>query len=558
MRNLNNFLSDDSGNIAVLFALAIVPLMLGVGAGIDYADAAGRQAQLTGIADAAALSALTPAMLNLGGTAAQQQAAMQAEAQRFFDAQSGAVPGVGTITRTVTVTPIGSTYTVDVSYQSVSNNAFAQVLGMSAIAIGGASEAKATLAANTDFYLLVDTSPSMEVAATPSGMVTLVGNTQAQKDSNGQLGCAFGCHMTETWNGSATSATPDNYSSGPNSITDDSGQKYNAYKVPATGALVLTSTSGDAAGNPYVSSVGNALFPSGFTNTLTIGGQPTVYPIYIPIDNYALSHQLTDPATGATLLLRIDLVNDAVTNLFQTAPSVAAVNHAVYNGAVYTFDKTFHTALALTPVTTGMVIPTISPLVYCTNNNQTCGSNDNDQATTLDGALQQMYNLMPIPGSGGKAPGATPREVLIIVTDGLNDYARPAYAPIDTGSASSSAPVTNPATGNRSWCYSIQSQNDGTNPGISVAVLYLTYNSMWPGSAAYGSWPNGQGSNWYSTQVSPGGPAPPVDPLQAKLTAAAQACASPGLFAEVSAGGDVTAALQALFAKATQQAYLSR
>jgi hypothetical protein len=61
--------------------------------------------------------------------------------------------------------------------------------------LAGSSQATAGLAPNIDFYLLLDDSPSMAIAATQAGINTMVANTQNQVDPNtGYKGCAFACH----------------------------------------------------------------------------------------------------------------------------------------------------------------------------------------------------------------------------------------------------------------------------------------------------------------------------------------------------------------------------
>ena len=79
------FGKDRSANVAVIFALAAIPLTFFVGMGIDYTLAANRQAQLNAAADAAALSAVTPTMM------AQSLAIAKTKAQNTFNAQANAI-----------------------------------------------------------------------------------------------------------------------------------------------------------------------------------------------------------------------------------------------------------------------------------------------------------------------------------------------------------------------------------------------------------------------------------------------------------------------------------
>jgi len=64
------------------------------------------------------------------------------------------------------------------------------VMGIPTTTISGSSTATAGLSVNINFYLLLDNSPSMNIAATTAGINTMVQHTSAQG------GCAFACHET--------------------------------------------------------------------------------------------------------------------------------------------------------------------------------------------------------------------------------------------------------------------------------------------------------------------------------------------------------------------------
>lgn len=54
---LERFRGDDSGAVAILFGIAALPVMLGVGAAIDYSSVVQTQSKLQAAADAGVLSA---------------------------------------------------------------------------------------------------------------------------------------------------------------------------------------------------------------------------------------------------------------------------------------------------------------------------------------------------------------------------------------------------------------------------------------------------------------------------------------------------------------------
>lgn len=179
---------DDRGNIALLSALLIFPLIFALGLAFDYTMASNRKDQIDGMADAAALGAVTPSMM------AQSPTTAQARAKALFIDQINTVPGVtysqADVVPVVNDIPSGATITrnVTLTYKAASPNVFAGILGQPSFQISSSASATSGGAPNIDFYMLLDDSPSMEIAATQTDINTMVSNTSAQG------GCAFGCH----------------------------------------------------------------------------------------------------------------------------------------------------------------------------------------------------------------------------------------------------------------------------------------------------------------------------------------------------------------------------
>ncbi len=184
LERLRRFARNERANVAMLFGFAAVPLIYLTGMAIDYTWAVDRQVQLNAAADAAALSAVTPTMM------AQSTSIAQTFATTNFNAQASVIAGVMSPNPTVTISTNGPVRTATVSYTANSQNSFPTLLGRQTIALFGSSQATAGLAPNIDFYLLLDDSPSMAIAATQTDINTMVNNTKSQG------GCAFGCHET--------------------------------------------------------------------------------------------------------------------------------------------------------------------------------------------------------------------------------------------------------------------------------------------------------------------------------------------------------------------------
>jgi Flp pilus assembly protein TadG len=188
--SMRRFSRDRRGNVAIIFALSMIPCIFLVGMALDFTSATQKRVQLNAAADAAALAAVTPSMMTQTTTAASTAAT------NAFNAVASNVTNATNITPTITVnsTNGGLTRTVSVTYTANSTNAFPNVLklltGTSQTnwAISGSSTSTSTTSPNIDFYLLLDNSPSMNIAATSAGIATMVANTSAQG------GCAFACH----------------------------------------------------------------------------------------------------------------------------------------------------------------------------------------------------------------------------------------------------------------------------------------------------------------------------------------------------------------------------
>src|SRR5579871_4298941 len=71
---LARLLRSRNGNVSMMYALVAPVLVFGAGAAIDYGRAAQIHTKLNAAADAAALAALTPAMLQQSATVAQNAA----------------------------------------------------------------------------------------------------------------------------------------------------------------------------------------------------------------------------------------------------------------------------------------------------------------------------------------------------------------------------------------------------------------------------------------------------------------------------------------------------
>jgi Flp pilus assembly protein TadG len=180
---LHDFKNNRRGQVAITFALVAIPVVLSVGAAVDYSHANWAKATLNAYADAAALSVVSKSALGLDATTAKKNAIS------FFNAQANALAGVTNENVSVTVTDSGTGRTAVVSYTASVPTAIMGIASIDNININGSSTAASGLPTYIDFYLLLDNTPSMGIGATPADVTTMVNHTPDQ--------CGFACHTTQ-------------------------------------------------------------------------------------------------------------------------------------------------------------------------------------------------------------------------------------------------------------------------------------------------------------------------------------------------------------------------
>src|SRR5262245_27910721 len=187
---MRRFVRERRGNVAVIFALCCVPLITVVGCAVDYSRATQIRSKLQAAADAASVGSVaktSPAFAAAGSmTSDGAIPAGVTDATNIFNANVSNLTGYTLSSITPTVVKSGSTVTSTVTFSATINTMFLGVIGKTALGMSGTSTATATMPLYIDFYLLLDNSPSMGVAATPSDVTIMVNNTSDQ--------CAFACH----------------------------------------------------------------------------------------------------------------------------------------------------------------------------------------------------------------------------------------------------------------------------------------------------------------------------------------------------------------------------
>jgi hypothetical protein len=175
----------------MIFGLSLIPIMFLTGMTMDFMFAAQKRTRLNAAADAAALAAVTPYMMQ------QPNSAALAAATNMFNTMAANIGAATVNAPTITISNAALVRTVTVSYTATSTNTFPNVFALltktpeTTWPMSGSATATSYSAPNINFYLLLDNSPSMDIAATTSGINTMVSNTSSQG------GCAFACHESD-------------------------------------------------------------------------------------------------------------------------------------------------------------------------------------------------------------------------------------------------------------------------------------------------------------------------------------------------------------------------
>ena len=194
---LSRFRASRSGNVAVIFALATLPLFGFVGAAVDYSLAAQAKARLTSVLDAALLVATA------GNDIKKTAAVAQSDALAMFNGQMSAY-GLTADSVSITVTDSVSARSATGTAALTINTYFMGLLGYKTMTVSASSSSAASLPIYMDFYVVLDNSPSQGLGATTADMTAL---QNATSDS-----CAFACHDIYTSSSEKTLQTSSYYS----------------------------------------------------------------------------------------------------------------------------------------------------------------------------------------------------------------------------------------------------------------------------------------------------------------------------------------------------------
>jgi len=596
--------ADRRGGVMMLTGLAIIPLTFVVGFGVDYARAMRLQTHLNAAADAAALMAVSPAMILKSDEEAKQAA------YAIFDKQADLQNGYQGMQRTATITSganntaLGYLRKASVTYTVQSTNLFGGLLGAPTLTVHGTSTASAAQPPNVDFYLAMDNSPSMLLPATSDGITKIINATKSPSLTNG---CAFACHaqMPKTdsiyvrdtssrhillslsyyTSGSSNQNVFYRWDSVANAVYDSAGNPMNSTSsvvspttrtnsgsgctgqyvdkttttTTVTTYTVTDSTTGPATINKSVVVTPTNHFVytnmcSGATsinnNTGTVTTTNSTYDTGYWADGYWLTHNYGQIyGTPLSLSLRKDEVVAAATQLIPFAANQASQYHVTYQAQMFSFDWT--KSGNSTPVNTLNSLTNVASYGSGFSAASLFPADDywwkNSQptsSTNINDRASEFGNMLTkmnaVIPTAGTGAPGVTPQKILFI---ISD----GMLDQPNGSGRYFGPLTNTEL---ATCTAIKAK------GIKIAVLYTQY---LPESLA--------GDSWSQSNVAPFLPAPPSpysatnagssDQVLTKL----QSCASPGsdgspLVQTVTTNDNITTALQQLFSTALQSARL--
>jgi Flp pilus assembly protein TadG len=534
-RLIPGFLADRRGNVAVITAIAAVPVIAAIGCVVDYSTATMIKTKLQAAADAATLAAVSAnstvvatakAMTTNGAVSGGQT-----YTQNFFDSNLSTAPanvGYSGSTRTASVSKTGTTINATLTYTATVPTFFLGMIGHSTISVSGNSTSSYTLPSYIDFYLMLDVSGSMGMPSTAAEQARLQAvNPDNLLGSNGYpTGCTFACHFA------AQGACP------------QTGNPYQG-PYPAPGQPTNPNPGGYCQGF-IISRLGTSpvSFASG-TNNNNNGQHKVNW-------NNAQVSSCATAGTTSCIQLRLDAVGYAISALLTKATQTEAQDNIAnqFRVGMYPFiqnlcyanvNSSSSCSVGLTTSLTGGTITNFATqlaVLLDTGQNSTLGSG----GTHFENALNTM-NSNVIPNPVGTGTASAPLPFLFIVTDGSQDYQTQWSGSWSSQNwhSTGASPNANSATiippnsiTSTDYCTTMK------NRGIKIAILYIPYQTIQNANANFANNEDGYANNNI----------PNIPP-------ALQNCASTNFFYTANTPTDIQNALIAMFQQAVSTAHVS-
>jgi len=422
---LARFQRDEKGNIAVIFAITLLPILTAVGCGIDYSQATRIRAKLQSAADAASVASISQmskgykqALLMTGNGTVTDAVN---DAADIFNGNISDHSGFTNLSPTPTVTKTGVVLASTFTFTADVPTTFMGVVGYSKMTVSGISKSSASLPPYLDFYLMLDVSGSMGLPSTDAEQTRLA-SINPDNYTSYPNGCTFACHFT---NSGACPASSSKYN------TNGYCMGYSMSRVSYSGVKTLLANN-------------SGKLPSSLLSTLT------------PVTSCS-----TD-GTDSCIQLRADAVGYAVQQLLLTANATEKMANQFKIG-LYPFIRHLYAYKALTTdINASATLPgTINYAAANLASQLDTGANASlgSGGTHFENAFPEMNTIIASVGDGSSVTSTLP--YVFLITDGAENPQ--IYS---SGSWSGSNAAT---TMDTSKCTTLK------NRGIIVSVLYIPY-----------------------------------------------------------------------------------
>lgn len=183
------FSKCQSGAVAIIFGLALLPLVLMAAGAIEFSEASRNKSGLAQAADSALLAALRVAHEQLRDGKPNWKVSAEKHAANVF-AQNVRKTGLENVPSAATITLTNGSLTGEITYGAKSPTRLLKLAGLTSIPLSGSASATIGAAQFTDIHFVVDISASMGIGAT----------TADQQKMQASVGCAVACHHAEDGN----------------------------------------------------------------------------------------------------------------------------------------------------------------------------------------------------------------------------------------------------------------------------------------------------------------------------------------------------------------------
>jgi Flp pilus assembly protein TadG len=548
-RLMDRFRRDQRGNLAVIFAVATVPLIAAIGCAIDYSEATRIKAKLQSAADAAAVASISK---NSSGWLAASQMTTdgpvvpaQNDAANIFN---GNITASSSLFNNKIVTPVvtktGPNLTATVTFSADVPVTFMQVFGpagLQKLTVSGNSKASSSLPPYLDFYLMLDVSGSMGLPSTNAEQTRLsaVNPDDFSVYSNG---CTFACHFQAQGSCSdpavnqkanvanpPVSAYPTNRYClgylisrvGPAAYTGllQTNTNYPMKNQQLPPAMLPNVTSTVVPGAPNSLITGNSKsLPNSLTPVTSCPTEGATNCIQLRADAVGMALNATKAVNGVDGLFATanDPKNQQVTNQFRIGLYPFIRNLITYSGLTSTIN-----ASPTTPGTINYAAANLATLLD-TGNSPNLGLGSG--GTHFENAFPSMNTLIATVGDGSAPTNTKP--FVFLVTDGTQNFQT------CCGFSGSNSATVMPM-GASSYCKPLKDR------GIIISVLYIPYQPIQNPTTIFNNEDNVANANI------------------ANIPPSLKDCASPNFFFTANTPADITTALTAMFNQALVTAHIT-